>query len=201
MVKPNSEHKRAHKTEPRAKRTPKKHAAAAEPPKAGRHIELHPERSMACAKRGPYKVEGLRTAGCPKPRSGTPLRTCKTTRRNAARPAAAGKRKIFGSAQDDRSTQLTIQFEYTLANPAGGCSQRHRTGGVDKHPLTPIRFLRYAREQFPDKIGVVCGGERFHLCAIRGIAHRQCGWRALSSQQGRSPPLASLFSARTVIVC
>ncbi|MGD0178665.1 MAG: hypothetical protein ABSC15_02535 [Terriglobales bacterium] len=29
MVKPNSEHKRAHKTEPRAKRAPKKHAAAA----------------------------------------------------------------------------------------------------------------------------------------------------------------------------
>jgi fatty-acyl-CoA synthase len=28
-------------------------------------------------------------------------------------------------------------------------------------PLTPIRFLRYAREQFPEKIGVVCGAERF----------------------------------------
>jgi fatty-acyl-CoA synthase len=28
-------------------------------------------------------------------------------------------------------------------------------------PLTPIRFLRYAREQFPDKVGVVCGAERF----------------------------------------
>jgi fatty-acyl-CoA synthase len=30
-----------------------------------------------------------------------------------------------------------------------------------KIPLTPIRFLRYAREQFPDKVGVVCGQQRF----------------------------------------
>ena len=29
-----------------------------------------------------------------------------------------------------------------------------------KIPLTPIRFLRYAREQFPNKVGVVCGNER-----------------------------------------
>lgn len=28
-------------------------------------------------------------------------------------------------------------------------------------PLTPIRFLRYAREQFPHKTAVVCGEERF----------------------------------------
>ena len=30
-----------------------------------------------------------------------------------------------------------------------------------KIPLTPIRFLRYAHEQFPDKVGVVCGEHRF----------------------------------------
>jgi fatty-acyl-CoA synthase len=30
-----------------------------------------------------------------------------------------------------------------------------------KLPLTPIRFLRYAREQFPQKVGVVCGEQRF----------------------------------------
>ena len=30
-----------------------------------------------------------------------------------------------------------------------------------KIPLTPIRFLRYAREQFPGKVGVVCGEQRF----------------------------------------
>ena len=28
-------------------------------------------------------------------------------------------------------------------------------------PLTPIRFLRYAREQFPNKLAVVCGNNRF----------------------------------------
>lgn len=27
-------------------------------------------------------------------------------------------------------------------------------------PLTPIRFLRYAREQFANKVGVICGGQR-----------------------------------------
>jgi fatty-acyl-CoA synthase len=30
-----------------------------------------------------------------------------------------------------------------------------------KLPLTPIRFLRYAREQFPHKVGVICGQHRF----------------------------------------
>ena len=30
-----------------------------------------------------------------------------------------------------------------------------------KLPLTPIRFLRYAEEQFPNKFGVVCGAQRF----------------------------------------
>jgi fatty-acyl-CoA synthase len=28
-------------------------------------------------------------------------------------------------------------------------------------PLTPVRFLRYAEQQYPDKIAVVCGSERF----------------------------------------
>ncbi|MGH9745017.1 MAG: long-chain-fatty-acid--CoA ligase [Candidatus Acidiferrales bacterium] len=28
-------------------------------------------------------------------------------------------------------------------------------------PLTPIRFLRYAERQFPGKIGIVCGNDRF----------------------------------------
>jgi fatty-acyl-CoA synthase len=28
-------------------------------------------------------------------------------------------------------------------------------------PLTPVRFLRYAREQFPEKTAVVCGEQRF----------------------------------------
>src|ERR1700739_2654894 len=28
-------------------------------------------------------------------------------------------------------------------------------------PLTPIRFLRYAQQQFPQRTAVVCGEERF----------------------------------------
>ncbi len=30
-----------------------------------------------------------------------------------------------------------------------------------KIPLTPVRFLRYAREQFSNKVGVICGDQRF----------------------------------------
>ena len=30
-----------------------------------------------------------------------------------------------------------------------------------KIPLTPIRFLRYAREQFSKKVGVICSDKRF----------------------------------------
>ena len=28
-------------------------------------------------------------------------------------------------------------------------------------PLTPVRFLRYAEQQFPGKTAVVCGDQRF----------------------------------------
>jgi fatty-acyl-CoA synthase len=28
-------------------------------------------------------------------------------------------------------------------------------------PLTPVRFLRYAREQFPEKVAIICGDQRF----------------------------------------
>lgn len=42
-------------------------------------------------------------------------------------------------------------------------------------PLTPIRFLRYAREQFPDKTGVVCGDERFTYVQIAERAARLAG--------------------------
>ncbi|MGA8489627.1 MAG: long-chain-fatty-acid--CoA ligase [Terriglobales bacterium] len=42
-------------------------------------------------------------------------------------------------------------------------------------PLTPIRFLRYAREQFPDKIGVVCGDERFTYAQFAERAARLAG--------------------------
>jgi len=44
-----------------------------------------------------------------------------------------------------------------------------------KIPLTPIRFLRYAREQFPDKIGVVCGEQRFTYAQFAERAERLAG--------------------------
>jgi fatty-acyl-CoA synthase len=44
-----------------------------------------------------------------------------------------------------------------------------------KIPLTPIRFLRYAREQFPDKVGVVCGERRFTYAQFAERAARLAG--------------------------
>ena len=44
-----------------------------------------------------------------------------------------------------------------------------------KIPLTPIRFLRYAREQFPDKVAVVCGDQRFAYAQFAERAARLAG--------------------------
>jgi fatty-acyl-CoA synthase len=44
-----------------------------------------------------------------------------------------------------------------------------------KIPLTPIRFLRYAHEQFPDKVGVVCGEQRFTYSQFAERAARLAG--------------------------
>ena len=44
-----------------------------------------------------------------------------------------------------------------------------------KIPLTPIRFLRYAREQFPEKVGVVCGEQRFTYAQFAERAARLAG--------------------------
>jgi len=41
-----------------------------------------------------------------------------------------------------------------------------------KIPLTPIRFLRYAREQFPQKQAVVCGEQRFTYSQFSDRASR-----------------------------
>lgn len=41
-----------------------------------------------------------------------------------------------------------------------------------KVPLTPIRFLRYAREQFPAKLAVVCGDARFTYAQFAERASR-----------------------------
>lgn len=42
-------------------------------------------------------------------------------------------------------------------------------------PLTPLRFLRYAREQFPQKVGVVCGSERFTYAQFATRCSRLAG--------------------------
>jgi len=42
-------------------------------------------------------------------------------------------------------------------------------------PLTPIRFLRYAQEQFPNKIGVVCGADRFTFAQFAERSARLAG--------------------------
>jgi len=44
-----------------------------------------------------------------------------------------------------------------------------------KIPLTPIRFLRYAREQFSDKVGLVCGEQRFTYDQFAERAARLAG--------------------------
>jgi fatty-acyl-CoA synthase len=44
-----------------------------------------------------------------------------------------------------------------------------------KVPLTPLRCLRYAREQFPNKVGVVCGDQRFTYAEFSERAYRLAG--------------------------
>lgn len=44
-----------------------------------------------------------------------------------------------------------------------------------KVALTPIRFLRYAREQFPKQTGVVCGERRFTYAQFAGRTARLAG--------------------------
>lgn len=50
-------------------------------------------------------------------------------------------------------------------------------------PLTPIRFLRYAREQFPNTVGVICGHERFTYAQFSDRAGRLAG--ALNKEGAR----------------
>jgi fatty-acyl-CoA synthase len=42
-------------------------------------------------------------------------------------------------------------------------------------PLTPIRFLRYAAQQFPTKVGVICGNARLTYSQFAGRAARLAG--------------------------
>lgn len=42
-------------------------------------------------------------------------------------------------------------------------------------PLTPVRFLRYAEQQYPDKIAIVCGNQRFTYSQFAERASRLAG--------------------------
>jgi fatty-acyl-CoA synthase len=52
-------------------------------------------------------------------------------------------------------------------------------------PLTPIRFLRYAREQYPEKTAVVCDGQRLTYSEFNDRAARLAGAvRVLGAEPG-----------------
>lgn len=52
-------------------------------------------------------------------------------------------------------------------------------------PLTPIRFLRYAAQQFPRKVGVICGEHRLNYSDFASrVAHLAGALKALGVQPG-----------------
>src|SRR5512146_805897 len=52
-------------------------------------------------------------------------------------------------------------------------------------PLTPIRFLRYAEQQFPNKVAVVCDDQRFTYAEFAARVARLAGaLRSLGVQAG-----------------
>jgi acyl-CoA synthetase (AMP-forming)/AMP-acid ligase II len=59
-------------------------------------------------------------------------------------------------------------------------------------PLTPIRFLRYASEQFRDDVAVVCGDERFTYAQFADRAARLAG--ALRAEGVRSGDRVAFLS-------
>src|SRR5271167_3481567 len=60
-------------------------------------------------------------------------------------------------------------------------------------PLTPMRLLRYAEQQYPDRIAVVCGSERFSYSQFAGRANRLAGGlRAAGVQPGDRVAFLSL---------
>ena len=59
-------------------------------------------------------------------------------------------------------------------------------------PLTPIRFLRYAGEQFPGDVGVVCGDDRFTYEQFADRAARLAG--ALRAEGARSGDRVAFLS-------
>ena len=72
-------------------------------------------------------------------------------------------------------------------------SQRGRTREIVNIPLTPVRFLRYAEQQFPGKTAVVCGDQRFTYAEFGERAHRLAGaLRAAGVQAGDRVAFLSL---------
>src|ERR1700686_3713961 len=60
-----------------------------------------------------------------------------------------------------------------------------RAEGIMNIPLTPIRFLRYAHQQFPAKTAIVCGDQRFTYAQFADRASRLAGaLRAMGVQAG-----------------
>ncbi len=54
-----------------------------------------------------------------------------------------------------------------------------------KIPLTPVRFLRYAREQFPRNVGVICGQQHFtYALFAERVARLAGGLMAAGAQPG-----------------
>ena len=52
-------------------------------------------------------------------------------------------------------------------------------------PLTPIRFLRYAEQQYPEKTAIVCGDQQFTYSQFANRAYRLAGaLRESGAQQG-----------------
>ena len=66
-------------------------------------------------------------------------------------------------------------------------------------PLTPIRFLRYAGEQFARDEAIVCGDERFTYAQFADRAARLAG--ALRAEGARRAATAWRSSAPTATAC
>src|ERR1700682_2662819 len=73
----------------------------------------------------------------------------------------------------------------TACHASHGRAKNERIKGTMNIPLTPIRFLRYARQQFPGKTAIVCGDQRFTYAQFADRASRlACALRAMGVQPG-----------------
>src|SRR6202171_1327841 len=73
----------------------------------------------------------------------------------------------------------------TACHASHGRAKNERIKGTMNIPLTPIRFLRYARQQFPGKTAIVCGDQRFTYAQFADRPNRLAGaLRAMGVQPG-----------------